>query len=126
MLIANGLATKIVEQAALNNALWCDTVCRTLDDPGEFHERIWLSRHGTPRYYPDAVTLRGGQSAPAQTEVVSALTQTPRRGGWSVKDSFGCLNLDRLGFEPLFDAEWISASSSVGATQWSGRNIHWT
>ncbi|MFX8879564.1 hypothetical protein ABTM72_19500, partial [Acinetobacter baumannii] len=31
---------------------------------------------------------------------------------WFVKDSFNALRLDTLGFEPLFDAEWITAPST--------------
>ena len=35
-----------------------------------------------------------------------------RRREWFVKDSFHCLRLELLGFEPLFDAEWIAMSGA--------------
>ena len=42
--------------------------------------------------------------------------QSAGRTGWSVKDSFHCLDLNELGFTPLFDAEWIAAKSPIGAS----------
>jgi hypothetical protein len=96
--------------AARNNALWCDAVCRAHDRPGEFHHTLWLTRLGAPRFYPDAVTLSGVESAPAQMETIAALVGSTREKEWAVKDSFQSLELNSLGFEPLFDAEWIAMS----------------
>ena len=94
--------------AARNNALWCDAVCRAHDRPGEFHDTLWLTRLGAPRFYPDAVTLSGAESTPAQIETIAALVGSTREREWSVKDSFRALELNSLGFEPLFDAEWVA------------------
>jgi len=94
--------------AAYNNAMWCDAVCRAHDRPGEFHETLWFTRLGTPRFYPDAVTTAGVEAAPAQLEAIADLIGSNRRREWFVKDSFHCLHLESLGFEPLFDAEWIA------------------
>jgi hypothetical protein len=105
------------KQAAYNNALWCDAVCSAHDCPGEFHEKLWINRLGTPRYYPDVVTLAGAVTAPAQTAAIFALVQSPRRTGWSVKDSFHCLDLSELGFTPLFDAEWRRGSPRIASTR---------
>jgi hypothetical protein len=100
----------ITALAAHNNALWCDAVCRAHDRLGEFHETLWLTRLGAPRFYPDVVTIGGVEAAPAQTEAIAALVGSTRRREWSVKDSFESLDLKSLGFEPLFDAEWIAFS----------------
>ena len=35
-----------------------------------------------------------------------------RKREWFVNDSFHCLRLNSLGFEPLFDAEWIAMSGA--------------
>jgi hypothetical protein len=94
--------------AARNNALWCDAVCRVHDRPGEFHDTLWLTRLGAPRFYPDAVTLSGAESASAQMETIAALVGSTREREWAVKDSFRGLELNSLGFEPLFDAEWVA------------------
>jgi hypothetical protein len=107
-----GMKSSITALAAHNNAMWCDAVCRAHDRPGEFHEALWLTRLGTPRFYPDAVTTAGVEAAPAQLEAIADLIGSNRRREWFVKDSFRCLHLESLGFEPLFDAEWIAMSGA--------------
>ena len=61
------------EQAARNNAIWCDTVCRTHGTPGEFSDALWLNRHPMPRFYSNAVTLSDQQAAAAQLAHLRAL-----------------------------------------------------
>ena len=105
-----GMKRSITDLAAHNNALWCDAVCRAHDRPGEFYDTLWLTRLGTPRFYPDAVTIAGVEAAPAQMEAIAALVGSTRRREWFVKDSFQSLALHSLGFEPVFDAEWVAMS----------------
>src|SRR5215467_2729989 len=107
------MKSRITALAAHNNALWCDAVCRAHDRPGEFHEALWFTRLGAPRFYPDAVTLGGLEAAPAQTGAIATLVGSTRQREWSVKDSFQSLDLKSLGFEPLFDAEWIALSGPL-------------
>src|SRR5262249_1477635 len=107
-----GMNSSIAARAAYNNAMWCDAVCRAHDCPGEFQETLWLTRLGTPRFYPDAVTTSGVEAAPAQLEAIADLIGSTRQREWFVKDSFHCLRLNSLGFEPLFDAEWIAMSGA--------------
>lgn len=102
-----------IEQAARNNAVWCDTVCRTHGKPGEFLEGIWINRRETPRFYPNAVTLSEAEGTAAQLERVRELVDTGVPGDWGVKDSFSALDLAPLGFEVLFDATWIYRSASL-------------
>lgn len=102
------MKSEIRALAAYNNAMWCDAVCRAQDRPGEFHNALWLSRLGTPRFYPDAVTTAGAEAAPAQIEAIAGLIGSDRQRDWFVKDSFHCLPLASLGFRPFFDAEWIA------------------
>jgi hypothetical protein len=105
-----GMERGITALAAHNNALWCDAVCRAHGRPGEFHDTLWLTRLGAPRLYPDAVTIAGVEAAPAQMEAIAALVGSARQREWFVKDSFRSLDLDSLGFEPAFDAEWVALS----------------
>ena len=100
----------LIDAAALNNALWCDAVCRTHDRPGVFGPLLWATRLGAPRLYPDVVTLAGPTSAAAQYEAIAALVEGGRAGGWAIKDSYASLDLAPLGFRPLFDAQWIAHS----------------
>ncbi|GLH79181.1 hypothetical protein SSBR45G_40900 [Bradyrhizobium sp. SSBR45G] len=102
----NGITTL----AASNNAMWCDAVCRAHGRPGGFDDGLWLTRLGTPRFYPDVVTTVGAEAAPAQLKAIADLINSDRQREWFVKDSFHCLRLDLIGFEPLFDAKWIAMS----------------
>lgn len=96
--------------AARNNALWCDAVCRAHGQPGTFGTALWLNRHGTPRYYPDAVTLR------PDADIAPLLAMA--RPGLSVKDSFACLDLEPHGFARLFGATWIAAPAPAPGAGW--------
>jgi hypothetical protein len=92
-------------KAAFNNASWCDAVCAARQKPGDFLDHIWVQRHGSPPYYPDAVTLTADQSD-QQEQCIADLGQQ-RQNGLAVKDSFCTLDLGRFGFEILFAASWI-------------------
>ena len=106
------MTRSITARAATNNAMWCDAVCRAHDHPGEFHETLWFTRLGSPRFYPSAVTLAGAEAAPAQLDAIAGLIGAARQREWFVKDSFQSLQLNSLGFEPLFDADWIALSGA--------------
>jgi hypothetical protein len=95
--------------AADNNARWCDAVCRSHGLATRFVSDLWIAPQGSPRFYPDAVTLGPGASAAA------LVAQLPRAE--SVKDSFACLDLAPEGFGVLFDASWISQRSPVLAAR---------
>lgn len=94
--------------AALNNARWCDAVCRAHGHAGRFLPHMWVNAAVVPRFYPNAVTLAVGATAlEEQLTTVEILKKSNLPGRWSVKDSFGTLDLSRRGFEPLFEAQWI-------------------
>jgi hypothetical protein len=86
--------------AAHNNARWCDAVCRSHGLATRFIDDVWIAPEGSPRFYPDVVTLRPGGS------VRQVLTHLPSRTE-SIKDSFACLDLAPEGFGVLFEASWI-------------------
>lgn len=90
-----------VLRAAANNARWCDLVCRSHGLPTAMSDELWVARRGSPRFYPDAVTLAPGLAADA---VLSAIDPGP---GSSVKDSFADVELGPHGFEVLFEAQWL-------------------
>jgi hypothetical protein len=92
-------------RAARNNAEWCDAVCRAHNNPGEFHDDIWLNRNAVPRFYPNAGTL--AEPSPRQLALIDELIAARLPPGWAVKDSFSMLDLESRGFRMLFDAEWI-------------------
>ncbi|MFC0505766.1 hypothetical protein [Micromonospora costi] len=89
------------EAAARNNAEWCEIVCASHGLPGRTDADAWSVPHRSPRWYPDAVTLRPGVAAEALLRRIDA------GPGASVKDSFADLDLRPYGFRVLFAAEWI-------------------
>ena len=100
----------LVNQAALNNAIWCDTVCRTHGSPGEFRGGVWVNSGPVPRFYPNAVTLGGLERAGEHQSFIERLLLTDLPRSWSVKDSFQTLSLASNDFTPLFTAQWISCT----------------
>jgi hypothetical protein len=109
-------ATVAVTTAALNNAEWCDVVCRTNGIFGVFEANVWASQSRTPPYFPDAVTL---ESNVADERILKLVDTTP---GCSVKDSFASLDLAPAGFHILFEAEWISRSTAPPVHPSQGRD----
>ena len=94
-------AEALLHAAVINNARWCDAVCRSHGYPGEFTGRLWISaRHALP-FYPNAITL-----SPDVTAAEATAGQDPARP-FGVKDSFARLDLGPQGLTPLFEAEWI-------------------
>jgi len=107
-----------VEQAARNNAAWCDAVCSASGLTTSLHDHVWSCASRTPPLYPDAVTLDA--SATEQDVLTRVDTVSP---GCSVKDSFATLDLSPAGFRVLFDATWIARAPAKDPgrvpTDWS-------
>ncbi len=114
-----------VEQAARNNAIWCDTMCRAHGAFGEFHEAVWLNRHPVPRFYPNLVTLSNQRHAAAQLAHVQDLVASSLPGHWAVKDSFCELGLDALAFQLLFEATWLWQAPSAPLPNGYDHGIQW-
>ncbi|PSJ63704.1 hypothetical protein [Pseudaminobacter soli (ex Li et al. 2025)] len=108
-------------RAAFNNAAWCDAVCAARHKPGAFLDHIWVQRHGSPPYYPDAVTLTAG-GIHQQEQCIVDLSQL-RPSGLAVKDSFCGLELGRFGFQVLFETSWIAVP--IPARSSSGNDTLW-
>ncbi len=87
--------------AVHNNACWCDIVCRSHGLPTVLSKQMWMAPDGSPRLYPDAVTLAPRLAADF------VLNQIDTGPGCSVKDSFADLDLSEHGFIRLFDARWL-------------------
>jgi hypothetical protein len=114
-----------VLQAAQNNAVWCDTVCRIHGIPGEFHPRMWINRSTTPLFYPNAVTLTDGQDQDAQYAHIRDLMAARIPGAWAVKDSFAALDLAPLGFTLLFEAMWIHRPATAVRPPERNTDVRW-
>jgi len=111
------------EQAALNNAFWCDAVCRTHGIPGEFRDVAWVNTGQVPRFYPNVVTLAGVGQAVAHRKHMEEMLGAGRLVGAAIKDSFQTLELRQFGFKFLFEEQWIHRTAVVPKPEpaaWSG------
>ena len=65
-------------KAALNNARWCDTVCRAHGVPGSFSASMWVNDHQVPPYHSSIVTLGGTDRTDAhRAGIAERLAATP-------------------------------------------------
>lgn len=100
--------------AAVNNAEWCDLVCRSHGLRTRRDGDAWTSEARTPALYPDAVTLAPDPS------VADLLSRIDASADCSIKDSFASLDLTAEGFRVLFDAEWIVRTSTARPLEQAG------
>ncbi|MDT0470077.1 hypothetical protein [Streptomyces gibsoniae] len=100
----------LVRAAARNNAEWCAAMSRSHGLAGEFGVQAWTAPSRTPPYYPDAVTL-----VPNADRTVLAAGIDTTAPGASIKDSFADLDLTEVGFQMLFEAQWIHRPASAPA-----------
>ncbi len=94
----------LLDAAVVNNALWCDAVCRSHGHPGAFSARLWVSVRHDLEFYPNAISLCPDVTAP---EAVAARELSRR---YAVKDSYARLDLAAEGLTLLFEAEWIASN----------------
>jgi hypothetical protein len=111
--IDDGGVHDIVNLAVENNAKWCDLVCRARGISTSWKRGFWVSRQTSPRLYPEAVTTR------RRVSPERLISQLPR-GRCSIKDSFADLDLTPHGFQPLFEAMWISRVAPARAGPGNG------
>jgi hypothetical protein len=101
--------------AARNNAAWCDAMARLHGAAGAFVTAAWINRQPAPRFYPNLVTLDGPHQTPGHRAALDQLLRSPPAAGWAVKDSFATLDLGAMGFDLLFEAQWIHRPASAFA-----------
>ena len=68
----------------------------------------WVNAEPVPRFYPNVVSLTTGKvDIDEQRQIARMLLKSNLPGRWAVKDSFKTLDIARLGFDVLFEANWI-------------------
>jgi hypothetical protein len=117
--------SQLLQLAAYNNAVWCDSVCRSHNVPGEFLETVWVNRRQTPPYYPNLVTLSPEAELDLQKEAIADLLTAKKGHTVSIKDSFACLDLAPFGFHPLFQAQWIHKHAPTALPPHETTGLRW-
>ena len=88
---------------------------------GRFLVHTWVNAEPVPRFYPNVVTLTTGEAdIVEQRQTVRILLKSNLPGRWAVKDSFNTLDIARLGFDVLFEANWIRLAQPKAAMMLSG------
>lgn len=88
---------------------------------GRFLVHTWVNAETVPRFYPNVVTLTTGEADIAeQRQAVRILQKSHLPGRWAVKDSFKTLDIARLGFEVLLEANWIRRAHPKAGAMVSG------
>ena len=111
--------------AAYNNAIWCDTICRSHHVRGEFHEAFWISQYQTPMFYPNLVTLLPTAHLTTDQKALAELLTMKRDHTISIKDSFALLDLTPFGFAELFQAQWIFRQAPTVFSRQETPNLQW-
>ncbi|MCA9298445.1 MAG: hypothetical protein KDA28_05225, partial [Phycisphaerales bacterium] len=93
-----------VEEAVESNARWCDLMCGVHGSAGVFHDTAWVHPGEVPPFHSNIIMRRHDEIAAA-----AHIASVRRLGPWSIKDSFGRLDLGPAGFDVLFEANWIGA-----------------
>ena len=114
----------ILDQAVMNNAQWCDMMCRAHAAPGHFAPAAWVSINNTPPLYPNMVTTTADGMASQFKEAESLIDKRPDLPS-AVKDSFRRLNLNTLGFTELFDAQWFARAPAPVSENLLGKAKPW-
>ena len=88
---------------------------------GRFLVHTWVNAEPVPRFYPNVVTLTTGTAdIDEQRQAVRILQKSHLPGRWAVKDSFNTLDIARLGFEVLLEANWIRKAHPKAGAMVSG------
>jgi hypothetical protein len=96
-------------------------VCFAHGTVGRFLVHTWVNAEPVPRFYPNVVTLTTGEAdIVEQRQAVRILLKSNLPGRWAVKDSFNTLDIARLGFDVLFDANWIRRAEPKSQMMLSG------
>jgi hypothetical protein len=113
----------MLDGAVRNNAAWVAAVHAAHGHAGQLEADLWLTHDAPLPFYPNAVTLtQAGVAAQAARLRNLVLAGLPM--GWGIKDSYASLDLAPLGFQPLFEAQWIGrvAGSTAAASE---RGLRW-
>jgi hypothetical protein len=93
------------ERCLSNNLDWYRSVLAPHGLAGVIADGLWTCHGRVPPYYSNAITV-SADGREGQHRGIAALAGVLRRPV-AVKDSFASLDLEPLGFRPLFTAQWI-------------------
>jgi len=115
-----------VELAVLNNTRWYEGMFAAHGLAWKVDGRVWLSHETPPAFHSNLVVLAAATTQFEVEAYVHEIERIPRAAGWSIKDSYACLDLVPLGFTPLFDAEWIWRDAGQAEPRSAPHSLAWS
>ena len=100
-------ASSLLNRTIQNYAKWCEWSAKAYGFISECSEHCWSTGGDMPQIYPNANTL---QPHMALNSIKSLLDKREDKT-IAVHDSFHDLDLQSLGFQVLFEAEWLTFSN---------------
>lgn len=114
------------ELAILNNVQWYEGIFTAHGLSFETNPLVWLSHERPPPFHSNLVVLSKAATLKQVETFVDQIARVPGLGGWSMKDSYACLELGPLGFSQLFEANWIWMDPLALETRDTTSILTWT
>ena len=111
--------------AVLNNIRWYEAIFEAHGLSSRLDGMVWLSHETPPPFHSNLVVLSASTSRTNIEAYVLDLESVSRPRGWSMKDSYACLDLSSCGFTQLFGAEWIWRDPLQPTTYNAGVSLAW-
>ena len=93
--------------AVLNNVRWYEDLFAAHGLASQTDSLVWQSRETAPRFHSNLVVRSPSVTREHVQAYAAGIESRPRPEGWSLKDSYACLDLAELGYSLLFEADWI-------------------
>ena len=97
----------LLQRTILNNAKWCEWSAIAYGMDSEKNHQWWATSGDMPQIYPNANTL----SDSVTTTFIEQMMEKRVDKTFAIKDSYHQLDLQPLGFQTLFEAEWLAFSN---------------
>jgi hypothetical protein len=114
-----------VELAVLNNVRWYGAMFDAQGLTSKVDGRAWRSLQTPPPFHSNLVVVSAATTQAEVDAFVSEIRNHRQPAGWSLKDSYDCLDLQPLGFTRLFEAEWIWRDPRPLAVVGGDRRLAW-
>jgi hypothetical protein len=114
-----------VELAVLNNIRWYEAMFDAHGLASKVDGRAWRSLETPPPFHSNLVVLAGATTQAEVEASISEIRNHRQPAGWSLKDSYACLDLQSVGFTRLFEADWIWRDPGPLAVARGERRLAW-
>ncbi len=96
-----------LQKAIRNNNRLYEAIFSSHGIKSHFTDALWYCTAETPPLYSNLVTLSADWKPEDIFRSIDLKYEQERWSKWSIKDSFGVLDLSRYGLTKLFDARWL-------------------